>query len=518
MLALLGVIAGCGGEEGETPSPIGELTPVPRLEATEAPASPTPTPILEQPSPTAQRVAEGRHYVDLLYRLTRDRATDPGNSDALTALVKISESGDRVYIAPLTDVLQVPLTRDELRFNFEQVLPVMQHLSGQGFEYDGKAWVEWLAQQPDLRLPEGYFQWKVDLLSDIDPAFRGYFTTGGGDELMDPDDIDLDLRFLVWGGVLQDDGSARSIPSLVDPKMVGAGYATYLKDSDRVFGVAINGDARAYPLRILNWHEMANDVVGGVPVALAYCTLCGSGILYDTDLDGDKYVFRSSGLLYFSNKLMYDLTTGGLWNQFTGEPVTGALAGSGVRLNVRPVTLTTWGEWLAAHPDTLALDVETGFLRNYSPEGEPGAAYADYFGSPDLWFPVGDYDDRLLPKDVVYGIEIDGETKAYPVETVGMEGLINDEVGGRRVVLVGNENTNAVEVFEREGVKFVESLTEEGGATLVDEDGGRWQLQDEKLTALDGSGVELARIAGRTSFWFAWSVFFPETELYGDEG
>ena len=138
----------------------------------------------------------------------------------------------------------------------EQVIPVMQRLSGQGIEYDGKAWVEWVAQQPDLDLPEGYFGWKVDLLSDIDPRFRDYFTIGDVGELMDPADIDLDLRFMAWGGVLQDDGSARSIPSLVEPKMVTAEEATYLEDDDRVFGVSINGDSRAYPAAD---NELARD-------------------------------------------------------------------------------------------------------------------------------------------------------------------------------------------------------------------------------------------------------------------
>ena len=462
LLVLLGVIVGCGsGGEEEEPTAVVELTPVlvSSPGATEAPSTEMQTPVPSEPDPTVQAETGESGKLDLLHRFSQDRLSNPGNLTAQTALREIADSGDPAFVAALTDFIQVPLTRDELLFNVEQVIPVMQQLSGQSIEYDGKAWVEWLAQQPDLELPEGYFRWKVDLLSDIDPPFRSYFTTGD-DELIDPAKIDLDLRFLVWGGVLQDDGSSRSIPSLVNPAMVEAEEAAYLESTDRVFGVSINGDARAYPLRIMNWHEMANDVVGGVPVALAYCTLCGSGILYDTDVDGDKYVFRSSGLLYFSNKLMYDLTTGGLWNQFTGVPVTGSLLESEVRLNIRPVTLTTWGDWLATHPDTLALDINTGYQRNYSSEGEPGAAYTEYYGSPDLWFPVGEYDERLQVKDVVYGIEIEGEAKAYPVETVGIEALVNDEVGGKGLVLIGNQGTKTVLAFERMDARFVSLLGE----------------------------------------------------------
>ena len=520
LLALLGVVVGCGsGGEGEEPTPVVELTPVPVSSpgATESPSTETPTSVPSEPDSTVQAETGESGTVDLLHRLSLDRLSNPGNLTAQTALREIADSGDPTFVAALTDFIQVPLTRNELLFNVEQVIPVMQQLSGQSIEYDGKAWVEWLAQQPDLELPEGYFRWKVDLLSDIDPPFRSYFTTGD-DELIDPAKIDLDLRFLVWGGVLQDDGSSRSIPSLVNPAMVEGEDAAYLESTDRVFGVSINGDARAYPLRIMNWHEMANDVVGGVPVALAYCTLCGSGILYDTDVDGDKYVFRSSGLLYFSNKLMYDLTTGGLWNQFTGVPVTGSLLESGVRLNIRPVTLTTWGDWLASHPDTLALDINTGYQRNYSSEGDPGAAYTEYYGSPNLWFPVGEYDDRLQVKDVVYGIEIGGEAKAYPVEAVGREALVNDEVGGTELVLVGNPGTKTVVAYERTGARFVSLLGEEVRTTLVDENGVEWLVRDASLEALDGSGDELARIAGRTSFWFGWRAFFPETGLYGGGG
>lgn len=470
---------------------------------------------MDEDEPEAEDEKDER--IELLYRITRNRTADPGNQDAAAALGEIGDSRDPAFVVGLTDLIQTPLTRDELLFNLEQVIPVMQELSGQDIEYDGKSWVEWVARQPDLGAPEGYFGWKIALLSQIDPRFRSYFTIDGGEGLMDPGDIDLDLRFMVWGGVFQDDGTSRSIPSLVNPAMVSAEEAAYMESTDRVFGVSINGDSRAYPLRIMNWHEMANDVVGGASVALAYCTLCGSGILYETQVDEETYVFRSSGLLYFSNKLMYDLTTGGLWNQFTGVPVTGPLAGSGVELKVRPVTLTTWGDWLASHPDTLVMDVNTGFPRNYVSEGAPGAAYRDYFSNPDLWFPVNVYDERLQVKDVVYGIEIGGEAKAYPVDIVGEEAVVNDEVGGTNLVLLGNPETKAVEAFERGDVEFASILRQNGETTLTDTDGMNWRVTDSRLESGDGS-MALARVGGRTSFWFGWRAFFPETELYGGGG
>lgn len=126
---------------------------------------------------------------------------------------------------------------------------------------------------------------------------------------------------------------------------------------------------------------MSNDVVGGVPVALAYCTLCGSGILYDKRVAGrtEPLEFGSSGFLYRSNKLMYDQETHSLWNQFTGRPVVGALTESDIELKILPVAISTWGKWRSRHPQTKVLSIETGYARDYT----PGRPYGTYFDSPD---------------------------------------------------------------------------------------------------------------------------------------
>ena len=166
--------------------------------------------------------------------------------------------------------------------------------------------------------------------------------------------------------------------------MTPAAASGWILASDLVIGVEINGDVRAYPRRIIDWHEMVNDTVGGVPVSLAYCTLCGSAILYDGRHDGEVYRFGTSGLLYRSNKLMYDRNTRSLWEQYTGEPAWGSLVGSGIRLETLPVVHTTWKAWLADHPDTKVLDIDTGFDRDYG----PGVAYRDYWANSALIFPA----------------------------------------------------------------------------------------------------------------------------------
>ena len=155
---------------------------------------------------------------------------------------------------------------------------------------------------------------------------------------------------------------------MINPKLIDAKDADYLTGDEQVFGVSIDGDSRAYPLRIMDWHEMFNDVIGGVPVALAYCTLCGSGILYDTRVEGREapFVFGSSGFLYRSNKLMYDQETNSLWNQFVGRPVVGPLTGSGIELKILPVAITSWRKWQERHPETKVLSLDTGYTPSSS--------------------------------------------------------------------------------------------------------------------------------------------------------
>lgn len=177
---------------------------------------------------------------------------------------------------------------------------------------------------------------------------------------------------MTWGGVHRD-----TIAPLDHPTLIAPTEADYLRDDDLVFGVEINGDIRAYPLRIMGWHEMFNEVIGGVPVALAYCTFCGAGILFETQIDGryEPFIMSTTGFLYRSNKLMYDRQTQSMWNQFTGKPVSGVLRGSGISLRQRPVTIAPWGEWRARNPGGKVLSLSIGHTVDYG----SGVVYRDYF-------------------------------------------------------------------------------------------------------------------------------------------
>lgn len=362
----------------------------------------------------------------------------------------------------------------------------------------------WQETHPEIRPHPSFRPFKVGLLHRIDPNFLRFLEA----ERSLPENMDIRLEEITWGGVAVD-----GIPSLDNPAMIAAGAADYLEDDDLVFGVAINGDTRAYPLRILGWHEMFNDTIGGVPVALAYCTLCGAGILFETLVEGREQplVFGSSGLLYRSNKLMFDRETDSLWNQFTGEPVAGPLRGSGIRLKLRPVTITDWASWRAANPETTVLSLETGHVRNYA----SGHVYRAYFASPNLMFPTRVGDESVVRrKGYVFGIRTVAAARAWPMTVFLDRQVINDAVGDLAVVLVGDATTRTVRAYERGERTFAAGSGGEAGSGTLAGPGGAWRLGEDALVGPDGTS--LPRVAGHVAYWFAWDGYLgPRSTLYG---
>ena len=346
-------------------------------------------------------------------------------------------------------------------------------------------WAVWQQDHPEVAPYPGYAALLADLLARVDPGFRRFVFAGMRHELR--------LEEIVWGGVKVD-----GIPALDQPRLIAASDADYLNDDDRVFGVEIEGDVRAYPLRVADWHEMVNDTVGGTPVSLAYCTLCGAGILFAGRVVGrsEPLTFGSSGLLYRSNKLMYDRATGSLWNQFTGRPVTGGLVGSGIELRVLPVVLTPWREWRRAHPATRVLSVETGFERDYA----EGAAYTRYFASPDLMFPAS-VRNLATQKDQAFGIRVPGGVKAWPLERFRGGVVLNERVGLTDIVLIGDAATRTVRAYESEGRRFVAD-----GPDRLRAADGAWRITEAAL--LGPGDRSLRRLPGHVGYRFAWEGYF----------
>jgi len=206
---------------------------------------------------------------------------------------------------------------------------------------------------------------------------------------------------------------------------------------------------------------------------------------------------------------MYDRQTNTLWNQLTGEPVHGELVNSGIELKRRPIVVTDWGDWLAAHPDTKVLDIETGYVRDYT----PGRPYGTYFASADTMFPAYQRSQALPEKAWVYALLVDGVPKAYPLETLQQEVAANDALAGQPVVLVANPDSRAVRAYERGEFEFTRA---DESAPLLDRSGRAWTVTEDALLGPDGE--MLARLPGHLAYWFGWFSFYPRTQLYGDGG
>jgi Protein of unknown function (DUF3179) len=405
------------------------------------------------------------------------------------AIEWLLQSDDRGAVAVLIQLL---------RWRPDEEAAMVAHLERLTGAKAGLRWFDWMVWQqehPEIAPYGDYDGFLSDFLAGIDPNFRRFVHRGVPRAIR--------IEEIVWGGV-----GVNGIPALDDPKLIDGSGATYLNPNDTVFGIEIDGDARAYPLRIVNWHEMVNDVVGGVPVSLAYCTLCGAGILFDDRVvgHGERFSFGSSGLLYRSNKLMYDRQTASLWDQFTGQPVVGPLVGSGIELKVLPVALTTWQQWRARHPATRVLSLDTGYQRDYG----PGVAYHDYFASPDLLFPAFFVDHRLSPKDLIFGVRVPGGVKAWPLADFAEGVVINDRVGFVDVVLIGDPLIGGARAYRADGHRFARGASPE---ELVDADGGRWRVTEDDL--IGPKGEHLPRLPGHVAYWFAWSGFFEDAELGG---
>lgn len=409
-------------------------------------------------------------------------------------LAKLSERNKQDIISSLILVMR-------FRGNDPAILEVISKLTGERIDSWFEAMV-WQQDHPEVTPHNSYRPLKIFLYSQLDIQFLRFI----GDDRAQPENLNIRLEEITWGGV-----KVGGIPALEYSPTISADKADYLLDSDLVFGAVINNEARAYPLRILGWHEMANDILGGIPVSLAYCTLCGTGILYEGQVEGraKPFTFDSSGLLYRSNKLMFDHQTDSLWNQFTGRPVSGKLQKNDIQLHVRPLVTTSWGKWKLDHPSTTVLSQDTGYERDYS----SGGPYKKYFASPDLMFPV-QVEERgnLKPKDLVFGIVQPGGMKAWPLDTFTSAKIINDQVGNVAIVLLGDPGTRTVQAY----LRGEEHFSAGGDSKQLLSEKGVWTVQEDFLLGPDGE--TLARIPGRVSYWFAWNSFMgAESEVYTKE-
>jgi hypothetical protein len=386
----------------------------------------------------------------------------------------------------------LPLLQDA--YEYQQVLNLLKEKTGQSFSFLDQ-WYDWIWRQ-EYRPHPDYADFKARLYEREDPRFPEYFA--------DTASATIRLDEILWGGVERD-----GIPPLKNPKMLSATAATYLDDSNVVFGLKINGDARAYPKRILAWHEMFKDIIGGESFCGVYCTLCGSMIVYRTEFQGQHYELGTSGFLYRSNKLMYDHRTKSLWSTMAGEPVVGPLVGRKIKLERRDLVTTTWGAWRRRHPETKVLSPDTGHLRDY---GE-GVAYADYFATDSLMFFVPRHDSRLKNKDEVLALRFDDfpdAQLAISAKFLDQHPVYHDRLGNQDFVVI-TDSSGANRVYETGGQRF---NSWDGKMTVVDAENQQWTLSESEL--IGPSGRKLGRLPAHRAFWFGWHAAYPETRLVAD--
>lgn len=297
------------------------------------------------------------------------------------------------------------------------------------------------------------------------------------------------------------------IPSIDNPVFVNAEDAVFVGDTDMVMGLEINGDARAYPLLILVWHEIVNDEVGGIPVAVTYCPLCYTSQVFERTIDGEAVEFGTTGKLYQSNLLMYDRLTDSYWSQALGTAVKGPLSGS--KLVLVPFDVITWSDWKSAHPDTVILSTDTGYARAY--EVDP---YGSYYTDSRIIFPVDNADERMHPKEIIIGFVLDGTSKAYRQADVESSVVINDVVGDTSTLLLSMfaGNTRA---FDRELDGEVLTFEYDGSRITDAGSGSEWNY-DGLAVAGERAGEQLTRLPIEPGFWFEWVAFHPQTLVYGD--
>ncbi len=321
-----------------------------------------------------------------------------------------------------------------------------------------------------------------------------------------------------------------SIPAIRSPSFVSVSAGNeWLDDLEPVIALEVNGDARAYPLQILTWHEIVIDTIGDVPVIVTFCPLCNTAITFDRRVNGEPRTFVTSGALRRSDLIMLDLETESFWQQISGEAIVGT--DTGQRLVFLPSQIVSWAEFKQTFPDATVLSRETGYVRNYGVNPYPGY---DRIGSSTL-FRVDEFDDdRLELKERVLAVEIDGDTVAFPFSELSVHVVLEAEVAGAPVVafwqpdtlsaldetfIIGSANVGSagafVPVVDGERLSF-----EARDGEIVDtQTGSVWNVLGRAISGpLEGTSLE--PVIHANHFWFAWSVFQPDTRIIrgGAEG
>jgi hypothetical protein len=337
-------------------------------------------------------------------------------------------------------------------------------------------------------------------------------------------DTDFSRHTVPYSEILSGGPPKDGIPSIDDPQFVSVSEAdAWLEPLEPVLRVEVGEVAKAYPIQILTWHEIVNDTVNGTPLAVTFCPLCNTGIVFERTIDGEAVEFGTTGRLRFSNLIMYDRQTETWWQQGSGEAIAGDLAGA--ELAFYPADMIAWATFKEAHPDGQVLSRETGYDRTYGQN--PYAGYDDINSTPFL-FEGPSTPDELPAMARVLTIDLGDEAVAYPYDVLREEQVVNDTVDESEVVVFWSAGTasaldarsiaegrdvGAATAYSRSVDGRVLTFALEDGQIVDQETGSVWDAQGHAISG-ELAGTELEPVVAINHFWFSWAAFKPETRIY----
>ncbi len=343
---------------------------------------------------------------------------------------------------------------------------------------------------------------------------------------------DFSKHIVSYGEILSGGPPKDGIPALNDPRFVSVSEAdVWLKPVEPVILVQVEEDARAYPIQILIWHEIANDTVGGEPLVVTFCPLCNTAIAFKRTVNGKVLDFGTTGRLRYSNLIMYDRQTETWWQQATGEAIAGELTGT--QLVFYPAAIISWQDFKTSFPQGKVLSRETGYPRDYG--HNPYIGY-DNVNNPPFLYEGPPTPNQLPPVARVLTIDLNGETVAYPYETLEKIGVVNDIVGGEAVVVFWQAGTvspldststgsgrdvGTAAAYSRQlnpstgsgqsGQTLSFTFTE--GKLIDDQTKSEWNVLGQVIAG-ELKGKQLTPVVAINHFWFSWAAFKPETRIY----
>lgn len=324
--------------------------------------------------------------------------------------------------------------------------------------------------------------------------------------------VDSKGPWLIPADEVFDGGPGRDgIPALESPEKIPASEATYLPDAELVLGYYDGVNAVAYPLLILDWHEIINDDIGDFPLTITYCPLTGTGIGWDRTLNGKATTFGVSGLIYNNNLIPFDRETASNWSQQRLDCVNGELINT--KIKTFQIVETRWDNWKSMYPDTKVLSLNTGHNRSYGVY-----PYGDYkTNAANLLFPLAIDDKRLHRKERVHGIIVKGDAKVYRFGSFSVQtSLINDIIDGEEVVVVGNLPRNFIVSFYsklEDGTTLNLSAVDENDIILEDNQGNKYNIFGYAVAG-PLAGKRLKRTESFIGYWFSWGVFYPGADIH----